>query len=170
MYYVAVAVVALVLLMLQYATWAWLHADIQADPMSGVALSFWTVQVVGALAFAALCVVGFKPEVEIIVGDELLVRHGDETHAFDYASFLPSVIDTQLYYDHYRKYEKTTSFVGRLSEPHLLLLELANDRHVVIEVGLEARKLVADRRIASTATVGVVSPSASRRAPISQTA
>ncbi len=156
--------------MVQYATWAWLHVEIQAEPMSTVALSFWSVQVMGALAFVGLCVVGFTSEIEIVVGERLQIRTGETVLAFDYATLSADVVDTQLFWDHYRKYDGTVSFVGQLAEQELLLLKRSDGRHIVIELEERARKMVVARCQRANAVVADTTVSAPHNVRITQTA
>lgn len=140
-YIVASGVIALVLVLSQYASWA-----IFGEPER--MLPFVAVQVAVAALYAVVCLLGRQPRITVTLEDDAVrVRCRLPSHLFPWrlskreeAVAIPlrrirrcSTITAELYYRHHARYAGTRAFVNRIP-PRLLLLDLPEGPVVI---GLE---------------------------------
>ena len=131
-----------------YALWAWLYPTVLADPRGSVALVVWTVQVLAPIGFIGTSLIGFSPPAEIELGSTTRIRKGDVEFAAPFRDLRVSEISLALYYSHYRRYARTRSFVGRLTEDKLLLIETPSTGPIALELDANGREAFIDAHAA----------------------
>ena len=131
-----------------YALWAWLHPAVVADPSGTVALSVWAAQVLIPIGFVSTSFIGFSPTTVAEIGLTTRIRKGDVEFAAPFRDLRVREISVALYYRHYRRYARTRSFVGRLTEDKLLLIETRSGDPVVLELDANGRETFIDAHTA----------------------
>lgn len=121
LFIVVLAGLILILLAGHYLSWVFLEPLLADHPTwEGW---FWGGQVITALAWAALGLVGVRPGVQVICTDDVIeVTQGSSTLKIPRSS-LSNVdrISSTRYYRHYRRYAATRVFVSQCPDQVLLL-------------------------------------------------
>ncbi len=134
---ILVAAVALLLVIGQYAAFAALHEVVAGAPDSLEAQLIWMVPLALWVLLVVCAGVGYTAPTTIEVGDRISIQGPGGTLTLSHTSVKPRRISRSRYYDHYRRYTETTSFVGRLVEPEILLLVFRDRGPVALELTTE---------------------------------
>ncbi len=107
----------------QYVVWALVQEAVLANPGGPTALAFWGGQIAAVTLYAATCVIGFQPPVEVaVMPGGVRIRQGKDalTLASDEVLRMET-IPALLFHRHHRRYAGTRVFVNRMP-PEVLLL------------------------------------------------
>jgi hypothetical protein len=94
------------------------------DPSTAGAIAWsWGIQLGALTVFVLTCIVGFEPEITITYTGQRLEIREDEHETLIDCSEIESAdrISDETYYNHFRRYARTQSFVNHLP-PHVILL------------------------------------------------
>ena len=130
----ALSMLGIGLVVLFYLAWAGLEPLFIANPENTTSLttSFFLGQVGAGLLFFLICLLGYKPGVDISLSDEqLVIEQGKTVRRIPVRAIRNvSSISALQYHRHYRKYQNTQSFFVRL--PAVLLLLTTDTGPVVL--------------------------------------
>ena len=114
--------IGLALVLAHYATWAFLRPAV--TPASGhPALIFWLVQAVLLLSVIGLCVIGFKPGVQVVLRDDMLTLHQHARTVHLPLEAIDSIasVSALRVHRHYARYAATQIFANRHLDSFVLL-------------------------------------------------
>jgi hypothetical protein len=123
LFLVTLSLLALGLLLAQFAAWTWLKPAITAEPLGPMAVAFWIAQLGALILTGSICVVGFTPPLSVMLTPtQVELRRGRHERLVPYAEITAvASISALLYHRHYSRYAATDVFVNRLP-PRVLLL------------------------------------------------
>lgn len=124
LYLVIVSSLVLALLMVHYLGWALLQPMMTGPDATDWQIGFWIGQLVSLGVLAAVGIVGFRPPVTVRSStDRLVLEQGSDrlSLSFDDVEEVRR-ISARRFHRHYRHYERTRLFTGRLASEVLLLV------------------------------------------------
>ncbi len=112
-----------ILIAIQYLTWAAFSTEIVANPTGSTAILFWTSQIVATASFLYLTLFGFSSAHNISVTPHgLQVRTDGIDRTIPWADVESvEIIDSNVYQKHYRRYADTIT-IGVVASPTTLLV------------------------------------------------
>lgn len=126
------------LIIFNYLGWALIQPALASANGEQVAVAFWIAQTALAALFVLFCVIGFKPATQITVdtASGLSIKQG-KTQLNIRHSDIESVtsLSALRFHRHYRKYQNTRIFFGRL--PRLVMLISTSEFPIVLGLSPE---------------------------------
>ena len=121
---IAFAILLVGLIVFNFLGWGFIQPFLSGPSAESITLFFWIGQVISTLLFFSVCMLGFKPAIEVKVQEnkQLSIKQGKQVLQLP-LDVIQSVtqISALRFHRHYRKYANTRAFFVKIPSSLILL-------------------------------------------------